>query len=44
MVYNCTKALLRSNNESLETVDEATWDDRLELGKERLFETSQMNR
>jgi len=44
MVYDSTKALLRSIIRSLETSDETAWDDRLELGKECLFELSQMTR
>ncbi len=44
MVYDSTKALLRSIIRSLETADEAAWDDRLELGSECLYEMSQMTR
>jgi hypothetical protein len=44
MLYDSTKELLWSLVRSLETTDEAAWDDRLELGKECLFEISQMAR
>jgi hypothetical protein len=44
MIYDSTKALLGSIIRSLETADEAAWDDRLELGKECLYEMSQMTR
>ena len=44
MVYDSTKTLLRSIIRSLETADEAAWDDRLELGNECIYEMSQMTR
>ena len=44
MVYDSTKSLLGSIIRSLETADEAAWDDRLELGGECLYEMSQMTR
>src|SRR6516165_5991309 len=44
MVYDSTKTLLRSIIQSLETADEAAWDDRLELGRECIYEMSQMTR
>jgi hypothetical protein len=44
MIYDSTKALLGSIIRSLDTADEAAWDDRLELGKECLYEMSQMTR
>ena len=44
MVYDSTKTLLCSIIRSLETADEAAWDDRLELGNECLYEMSQMTR
>ena len=44
MVYDSTKTLLRSIIQSLETGDEAAWDDLLELGKVCIYEMSQMTR
>jgi hypothetical protein len=44
MLYYSTKTLLRSILESLETVDEAQWDDRLEFGNQCLYEIHQMAR
>ena len=42
MIYDSTKALLGSIIRSLETADEAEWEDRLELSNECLYEMSQM--
>jgi len=44
MVYDSTKTLLCSIIRSLETADEAAWDDLHELGKECIYEMSQMTR
>ncbi len=44
MVYDSTKVLLRSIIQSLETADEAEWDDRLELSNECAYEMAQMAR
>ena len=44
MVYDSTKTLLCSIIRSLETTDEAAWDDLHELGKECIYEMSQMTR
>ena len=44
MLYYSTKTLLRSILESLETADEAQWDDRLEVGNQCLYEIHQMAR
>jgi hypothetical protein len=44
MVYDSTKTLLCSIIQSLETGDEAAWDDLLELGKDCIYEMSQMTR
>jgi hypothetical protein len=44
MLYYSTKTLLRSILESLETADEAQWDDRLEFGHQCLYEIHQMAR
>jgi hypothetical protein len=44
MVYDSTKTLLRSIIQSLETADEAAWDDLHELGKACIYEMSQMSR
>jgi hypothetical protein len=44
MLYYSTKILLRSILESLERVDEAQWDDRLEFGNQCLYEIHQMAR
>jgi hypothetical protein len=44
MLYDSTKTLLRSILESLDTADEAQWDDRLEFGNQCLYEIHQMTR
>ena len=44
MLYDSTKTLLRSILESLETANEAQWDDRLEFGSQCLYEIHQMTR
>ena len=44
MVYDSTKTLLCSIIQSLERGDEAAWDDLLELGKDCIYEMSQMTR
>ena len=44
MLYYSTKTLLRSILESLETGDEAQWDDRLEFVNQCLYEIHQMAR
>jgi hypothetical protein len=44
MLYYSTKTLLRSILESLETGDEAQWDDRLEFANQCLYEIHQMAR
>jgi hypothetical protein len=44
MVYDSTKTLLCSIIRSLETVDDAAWDDLHESGKECIYEMSQMSR
>jgi hypothetical protein len=44
MLDNSTKALLWRLIRSLENANEAAWEDRLELGKQCLFEISQMTR
>ena len=44
MVYDSTKTLLCIIIQSLETADEAAWDDRLELGRDCIYEMSQMTR
>jgi hypothetical protein len=42
MLYYSTKSLLRSILQSLETAEEAVWDDHIESGKECLYEMFQM--
>jgi hypothetical protein len=44
MLFESTKILLRSLVQSLEDGDEARWDDRLESGKQCLYELHQMSR
>jgi hypothetical protein len=44
MVYDSTKTLLCSIIRSLETADESAWDDLHELGKQCIYEMSQMTR
>ena len=43
MLYDSTKTLLRSTLQSLETVDETTWDDQIESIKACLYEMHQMS-
>ena len=44
MVYDSTKTLLCNIIQSLATGDEVAWDDLLELGKDCIYEMSQMTR
>lgn len=44
MLYDSTKTLLRNLLQSLETADTTGWDDRIETGKECLYEMHQMAR
>jgi len=44
MVYDSTKTLLRSIVLSLESGQDAAWDDQIESGKECLYEMHQMTR
>jgi hypothetical protein len=44
MLYDSTKTLLRTIVESLETTDEAAWEDQIESARECVFEMHQMNR
>jgi len=44
MLFESTKVLLRNIVQSLEQGDDAAWDDRLESGKQCLYELHQMSR
>ena len=44
MLQESTKALLITIVQSLETADDTGWDDRIEFGKECLYEMHQMTR
>jgi hypothetical protein len=43
MLYDSTKTLLQSILQSLQIADEAKWDDRIESGKQCLYEFHQMS-
>lgn len=43
MLYDSTKTLLRTTLQSLETAEEATWDDQIESIKACLYEMHQMS-